>query len=188
MSGTLRLTVAEGAGKVRQGGVIAYPTEAVFGLGCDPANEQAVRRILALKSRPASAGLILIADRFDRFQPYIGALEPGAEAPALRTWPGPVTWLFPRSTAVPDWLAGSHPTIALRVTDHPLCRELCASLESALVSTSANPRGEEPARSVEEVNTFFGDRIDGVVEGALGSQAQPSQIRDLATGQTIRAG
>ena len=112
------LTVTQAAAHLRSGAIIAYPTEAVFGLGCDPGSEQAVRRLLALKKRPAAAGLILIADSYERFSPFVAPIGKGIQQKAMSTWPGPVTWLFPRAAGVPDWLAGDHDTIALRITHH----------------------------------------------------------------------
>lgn len=182
------LTITEGAGCLAEGGVIAYPTEAVYGLGCDPDKESAVREILELKSRPASAGLILIADRMERFAPYVSPVGRDLEARALAAWPGPVTWLFPRAPGVPDWLAGVHETIALRVTAHAGCRALCEAFGGPIVSTSANPRSEEPARSAEQVARFFPDQLCGIVAGELGGGDQPSEIRDLASGRVLRKG
>jgi len=182
------LTIEEGAGCLHDGGVIAYPTEAVYGLGCDPGNESAVRTILELKSRPASAGLVLIADQPERFAPYIRPVDEAHWEPALASWPGPVTWLFPRAPGVPDWLAGSHPTIALRVTAHEGCRALCRAFGGPVVSTSANPRGEEPARTTDDVERYFSAELCGILAGELGEQNQPSEIRDLLTGKVIRSG
>lgn len=173
---------------LRDGGVIAYPTEAVFGLGCDPANERAVRSILQMKQRSASAGLILIGDCLERFEPYIPPLRREHRQRALEAWPGPVTWLFPRAAGVPDWLAGEHETIALRIPAHPVCRSLCAAFGGAIVSTSANPGGAEPARSAERVREYFDQGLCGVVEGDLGEEPRPSEIRDLLTGHVLRAG
>lgn len=182
------LTIRQAAQCLFEGGVIAYPTEAVYGLGCDPDNESAVRRILELKDRPVTAGLILIADRLDRFVPYIEPVSPEQKQLALEAWPGPVTWLFPRAPQVPDWLAGDHDTIALRITAHPVCRHLCEAFGGAIVSTSANPGGELPARSAAEVGAFFGPDLCGIVEGELGGGEQPSEIRDLVSGRIFRAG
>ena len=182
------LTVSQAAECLREGRVIAYPTEAVYGLGCDPLNEAAVRRVLELKSRPAEAGLILIADRLERFRRFVRTVDDTLLDRALATWPGPVTWLFPRAAGVPDWLAGSHPTIALRVTAHPLCQALCQAFGGAIVSTSANPRAAEPARTPEQVTEYFGDALCGIVEGPLGAGERPSEIRDLATGHVLRTG
>lgn len=157
-------------------------------MGCDPTNETAVLRVLQLKKRPAAAGLILIADRFERFEPFVGSVSPVQLDRALASWPGPVTWLFPRGSGVPDWLAGTHRTIALRITAHPVCRQLCAGFNGAIVSTSANPSELEPARTPEQVQAYFGDSLCGIVEGALGESARPSEIRDLSTGRIIREG
>jgi L-threonylcarbamoyladenylate synthase len=182
------LTPRQAAQCLVEGDVIAYPTEAVYGLGCDPDNEAAVRRILRLKSRPASAGLILIADCLERFAPYIEPVAAELRDRALDAWPGPVTWLFPRAAGVPDWLAGTHSTIALRLTAHAGCRALCEAFGKPVVSTSANPRNEEPARSAEEVANYFPDQLCGIMAGELGTGDQPSEIRDLASGRVIRAG
>lgn len=181
------LTIDQAAQYLREGRIIAYPTEAVFGLGCDPDNETAVRQLLTLKGRPLSAGLILIADRFERFEPYIKPVSSVLRRQAGSSWPGPVSWLFPRADSVPDWLAGKHDTIALRLTAHPLCRALCAAFEGAIVSTSANPSSAEPARSAGQVEEYFGSFLGGVVEGALGGDEKPSEIRDLVSGEVIRA-
>jgi L-threonylcarbamoyladenylate synthase len=188
LAGAPTLSISEAAQFLRNGQVVAYPTEAVYGLGCDPSNEAAVRHVLQLKERPEAAGLILIGDRFERFEPFVGALPPGQLDRAMATWPGPVTWLFPRGAGVPDWLAGAHPTIALRVTAHPVCRELCAAFGGAIVSTSANPRAAEPARTADRVTAYFGDALAGIVQGELGRESRPSEIRDLATGRVIREG
>jgi L-threonylcarbamoyladenylate synthase len=188
MPGGALLSLEQSVQCLRDGQVLAYPTEAVYGLGCDPVCESAVRRILELKSRPAAAGLILIADEFERFESFVGAVAPPDIDRALASWPGPVTWLFPRAPSVPDWLAGSHPTIALRVSAHPVCRALCAAFGGAIVSTSANPAGQEPARSAAAVADYFGSGLCGVAEGELGRQDRPSEIRDLASGRVLRAG
>lgn len=180
------LTVGEAAERLRAGRVIAYPTEAVYGLGCDPMHEPAVRQLLAIKGREPAAGLILIADRYERFLPFVGKVGDEQLATARSNWPGPVTWLFPRAPAVPDWLAGDHPTIALRVTAHPVSRALCAAFSGPIVSTSANPAGAAPARTATAVAGYFGDRIAGIVEGSLGGRRTPSEIRDLATGRVLR--
>ena len=179
------LSIPEAADHLRAGRVIAYPTEAVYGLGCDPGSESGVRAILHLQQRSPDAGLILIADSFDRLRPVVDVTGINLDA-AIATWPGPVTWLIPRAASVPDWLAGTHPTIAVRVTDHPVCRSLCAAFGGPIVSTSANPSTEPPARSAAEVHGYFGTNIAGIVSGALGERQQPSEIRDLATGAVIR--
>lgn len=182
------LSVQQAARLLKAGKVIAYPTEAVFGLGCDPHNGQAVHHLLALKQRSPDAGLILIADRYEFFQPFIGQVADAQLKVALASWPGPVTWLFPRASTVADWLAGKHPTIALRLTAHPVCRALCAAFGGAIVSTSANVAGQPAPYSTKQVSHYFPEGLAGIVEGELGGRELPSEIRDLATGQLIRAG
>lgn len=181
------LTIEQAAQVLRNGGVIAYPTEAVYGLGCDPFDHDAVGRVLELKGRPESAGLILISGTFSAFDDFVGPVESTELERVKGTWPGPVTWLFPKSAQVPGWISGDHDTVALRVTDHPVCGRLCAAFGGAIVSTSANRSGEEPARSKAQVEAYFGGGIAGIVEGELGGQEQPSEIRDLRTGDVIRS-
>lgn len=182
------LDTGSAVARLRAGKVIAYPTEAVYGLGCDPQNEAAAREILTLKGRHAEAGFVLIASCFSQLEPWIGDVDQALVERAMRTWPGPVTWLFPRGAHVPDYVAGAHPTVALRITAHMPSRALCDAFGSALISTSANPSSREPARSAAEVADYFGDRIAGILEGELGNSARPSEIRDLASGKVIRHG
>ena len=182
------LDTASAVEQLRQGKVIAYPTEAVYGLGCDPKNEAAALEILALKGRHTKAGFVLIASCFSQLEPWIADLDEALVARAMSAWPGPVTWLFPRAAQVPDYIAGNHPTIALRITAHGPSRALCDAFGSALVSTSANPSAREPARDAAQVDAYFGNRIAGILEGSLGDSAKPSEIRDLVSGKVIRRG
>ena len=171
---------------IRDGGVIAYPTEAVFGLGCDPGNPLATARLLALKSRPWQKGLILVASTLQQLKPWVQPPAGDRLRTLQRSWPGPLTWLLPASDTCPTWLTGTHDTLAVRVSAHPVVRSLCDTLGGAIVSTSANIGGRPPARSVLEVRLRFGKRIDFVLPGALGNRQQPSRIRDLASGRIIR--
>ena len=180
------LDTAAAVERLRSGQVIAYPTEAVYGLGCDPANESAVRKLLSLKDRPESAGLVLIASEYSQLQAWIAEIDQSLVEKAMQTWPGPVTWLFPRAMGVPDYLAGNHDTIAVRLTAHEPSRALCNAFGSALVSTSANPTAAEPARSAGEVEDYFGHHIAGILAGPLGGAENPSEIRDLLHDNIIR--
>ena len=134
------LNASEAAHCLENGQLIAYPTEAVFGLGCDPRNEKAVRTLLSLKQRPASAGLILIGSSFEQFAPWVAQVPTGQLQVAESTWPGPVTWLFPRAPGVPDLVAGNHETIAVRITAHEPSRALCDAFGCALISSSSGRR------------------------------------------------
>ncbi len=171
---------------LRRGGVIAYPTEAVYGLGCDPRREGPVRRILALKRRPAGKGLILIAADFAQLKPWLLPLPAADRDRVMATWPGPVTWLLPARPTAPRWLRGAHATLAVRVTAHPQAATLCRVAGTALVSTSANLSGRSPARTALAVRRQFGTGIDVLLAGALGGASRPSEIRDLATGRVMR--
>jgi L-threonylcarbamoyladenylate synthase len=188
MSTSASLDPEQAAQHLLRGEVIAYPTEAVYGLGCDPGNEKAVLHLLSLKNRSPDAGLILVADHYEQFLPFIGEVNEQQLEQAMDSWPGPVTWLFPRAATVPDWLAGKHPAIALRLSAHPVCRELCRQFGGPIVSTSANPSGSPPPRSRDLVDQYFPQGLAGVVEGELGGREMPSEIRDLATGKVIRVG
>jgi L-threonylcarbamoyladenylate synthase len=177
---------AQAAALLRAGGVIAYPTEAVYGLGCDPANEAAVLRILALKQRSVDKGLILIAADAVQLHSYIEPRLFAANSEVHASWPGPHTWLFPCKTGTPAWLTGVYNTLAVRVTAHPVAAGLCRAFGGAIVSTSANPAGAEPARDSKTVTSYFNGEIDMIVDGAVDTTAQVSSIRDARTGQQFR--
>lgn len=171
---------------IHAGGLIAYPTEAVYGLGCDPLNASAVQHLLALKNRPMHKGLILIAADLGQLQPFILPLNSDDEAAVNATWPGPVTWLLPACPETPRWLRGHHDTLAVRVTGHPLAAALCRQLGHPLVSTSANRSGQTPARSSLAVRRQLGPALELIISGPLGNQTRPTSIRDLASGRILR--
>lgn len=179
--------VAAATAALRAGGVIAYPTEAVWGLGCDPFSEPAVLRVLQLKQRDRSTGLILIGSGFDQLQPLIGPVPRARMTRMRETWPGPVTWVVPVTGEVPPWICGRHHSVALRVTDHPVARALCEAFEGPLVSTSANVTGGVPARSENEARAMFPEGIDAWVPGETGDAAGPTEIRDALSGEVLRA-
>ncbi len=173
---------------VRSGGLVAYPTEAVYGLGCDPRNEAAVRRLLALKRRPPHKGLILIAADFAQLAPFLQPLTSADHARLAATWPGPYTWLIPARSDTPRWLRGRHDTLAVRVTAHPLAAALCRTCGHPLVSTSANLSGHPPARGALAVRRQLGAAIDYLLPGSTGGAARPTEIRDLRSGRRVRGG
>lgn len=180
----------QAARAIAGGAVIAYPTEAVYGLGCEPRDGTAVRRLLALKQRPESAGLILIAADFAALEPFLLPLPDARMDAIAATWPGPHTWLLPAHPDTPRWLTGRHDTLAVRVTAHPiaaaLCRASAARGSGTLVSTSANRRGYLPARSALAVRTRLGNGPDLIVTGPCGGLDRPSMIRDGRTGRILR--
>ena len=178
-------TIRQAVKTLRSGGVIAYPTEAVFGLGCDPWDEPAVLKLLDIKQRPWHKGLILIASDFNQLTDFIEPLPTEILKQIEATWPGPVTWLLPAKDTTPDYLTGQHDTIAVRVTAHPIAHELCQAAGHALVSTSANIAGLTPASTLRQVRWQL-PNIDTIVTGQCGKATQPSQIRDAQTGALIR--
>jgi len=173
---------------IHTGGVIAYPTEAVFGLGCDPLNEAAVEKLLALKQRSPDKGLILIAAEFAQLEAFLKPLDDALMQRVANTWPGPVTWLVSAKAHVPIWLRGSSNTLAVRVTAHPIASALCRHAGCAIVSTSANLAGQHPARSADAVRQAFGAAIDFLLDGPLGNSDRPTEIRNAISGEIIRAG
>ncbi|MXP50715.1 L-threonylcarbamoyladenylate synthase type 1 TsaC [Pantoea sp. Eser] len=169
--------------------VIAYPTEAVFGLGCDPDSESAVMALLALKQRPVEKGLILIAADYSQLEPYISDRELSViqRERMFASWPGPVTFVVPVPPQTPSWLTGQFDSLAIRVSDHPDVQVLCRTFGKPLVSTSANLSGQPPCRMVEEVKRQFGDEFP-VLSGNTGGRQNPSEIRDVISGELIRQG
>ncbi|EEQ07983.1 L-threonylcarbamoyladenylate synthase type 1 TsaC [Yersinia bercovieri] len=174
---------------LQQEEVIAYPTEAVFGLGCDPDSEKAVNALLALKQRPWQKGLILIAANYEQLKPYIddSTLSDLQRETIFSCWPGAVTWVIPARAETPRWLTGSFDSLAVRVSDHPLVQQLCLQYGKPLVSTSANLSGREPCRTDEEVRIQFGPSLP-VLFGKVGGRLNPSEIRDAITGKQFRQG
>ncbi|NNM60217.1 MAG: threonylcarbamoyl-AMP synthase [Legionellales bacterium] len=180
------LNQTEAIDTLKKGGIIAYPTEAVFGLGCDPDNLASVTRLLSIKKRPSNKGLILIAASWEQLQPYLKFPTDAQLKTLMRSWPGPVTWLVPARDTVSALVKGEHTTLAVRITAHPIARELCQQFNKPLISTSANYLSEPPCRSAEEVAEVFKNEIDYIVQGETNSLARPTEIRDLLSGKIVR--
>lgn len=177
----------EASQSLRLGGVIAYPTEAVWGLGCDPMDARASLRLLSLKQRSWTKGLILVASSTDQLCGYVApSIDDSAWQRATATWPGPATWVFPCSPSAPPWITGAQDSIALRVSDHPIVRALCDRFGGAIVSTSANRASHPPAQSATQVRLAFADELDMIVPGSLGGLDRPTAIRDVNTGEALR--
>ena len=174
------------AAYVRQGGVIAYPTEAVYGLGCDPLQADAVLRLIDLKQRPWQKGVILLASCWSQVAPYV-VVDGQMQAKLMDSWPGPYTWLVPAQPWVPWWIRGRHSQVAVRITDHPLAAALCDHVGHAVVSTSANPAGRPAAKARTDLDPGFAAGIDMWLSGELGGLSQPTQIRDVCTDMIIRS-
>ena len=168
------------------GGVIAYPTEGVFGLGCLPDDVDAVARILTIKKRSPLKGLILIAARPRQLRDWIDA---GVRDSLPEPDPAqPVTWIVPPAARVPAIVTGDNPGLAVRITTNPVAAALCDAVDMPIVSTSANVAGRPVARNALILRRNFGHLVDYVVPGECGPASGPSEIRELATGRVLRPG
>lgn len=171
---------------IQAGGLLAYPTEAVIGLGCDPFNQAAVQRLLDLKRRPADKGLILIANSWSQLEDLLLPLSSEQLTKMQASWPGPTTWLVPCKASVPRWLKGRFESLAVRIPGHGIAREICNAAGSPLVSTSANFSGEEAAVKTSQLPKPLVDALDFVFPADAGTAPAPSQIIDLLTGAVVR--
>ena len=170
---------------LNQGGVIAYPTEAVFGLGCFPEDVYSVARILALKGRSARKGLILIAASLEQLDSYVDYPDDDMRQKVSATWPGSITWVLPAKENTPGWITGYKGTVAVRVSVHPVVQALCKKV-GVIVSTSANPARKTPATNAFKVRSYFGNGIDYILCGNTGGKELPTEIRDALSGNVLR--
>ncbi len=178
---------------IQQGEVIAYPTEAVFGLGCDPSNEQAFLKLLAIKQRPIEKGVILIASTVEQVLPWAKLLNENWTDTVLASWQAteqpikgikPITWILPAQPNTPKWLTGGRDTIAVRISQHSTVVQLCNALNSAVVSTSAN-LFQQPAITSAEVCQKIFPNIP-ILSGQTQGLSAPSQIWSAKTLKQIR--
>jgi L-threonylcarbamoyladenylate synthase len=170
---------------VRQGGVIAYPTETVYGLGCDPLCAEAVSEINRLKQREAGKGLILLASRLQQLDAFIEISDRNDRA-AIVGEHEPTSWIVPAKNTAPDWITEGQGTIGVRITTHPLVIQLCDQLGHALVSTSANPAGKKPALNSLQLHRYFDGLVDSMLISNHNCTGKPSKIRRLNSRQLLR--
>ncbi|MGO1400502.1 MAG: L-threonylcarbamoyladenylate synthase [Moraxellaceae bacterium] len=199
-------SVVQAAQWLKSGQLLAYPTESVWGIGCDPYDLKAVRRILTIKQRPESKGMIVITDSIERLAPLLEPLTEAQRHPIVTSWHSDSentdpqyqqahTWLLPIPNtlvrSIPTWITGQHQTVAVRVIAHPVVRQLCRQLVSEqnpfglLVSTSCNPSGQAPAVTLDDAYHYFSEQVCYLQGQTLG-YTLPSQIRDAMTGSIIR--
>lgn len=184
--------ITEAVNSLYAGKIIAYPTEAVWGLGCDPYNKNAIKRLISLKERDSTKGLILVASRLEHCREMLTELSDehlrkleDSTAKSVST-DRATTWLIPANNNVPIGVRGGHKSFALRISKHPTIVALCEAFKLPIISTSANPSGERPASTLNEARAFFGDAISNYIVGELGLQKAPSEIRDLITNEVVR--
>lgn len=171
---------------LKSGGVVACPTEGVWGLACIASNESAVERVIELKARDVGKGLILIGASLEQISPLLAPLEPAWRSRMESAWPGPVTFVVPAARNVSPQLTGGRLTLAVRVSAYPILAALTESLCEPIVSTSANISGEKTLKTPTAIKRVFGDQLDGIVTGSLGGRRKPSDIIDVRTGRRLR--
>ena len=204
-------SVVQAAHWLKKGQLLAYPTESVWGIGCDPFNQQAVMQLLTIKQRPIDKGMIVVTDSPSRLTTLLEGLTVVERQTVLDSWQNDSinatakqahTWLLPipknLPITIPSWITGAHDSVAVRVIDHPLVKQLCAQMVSEsnpygfVVSTSCNQSGEPPAISLSEAQDYFlNDRLHlnegvGYLKGKTLGYQLPSQIGDALTGEIIR--
>ena len=171
---------------IHASGIIAYPTETVWGLGCDPFDGAALNRIIKIKQRDAHKGLILVGSDISQFDFLLDGIDQQQRSQLEDSWPGPVTYLVAHNNKVHPLVHGQFATVAIRVSSHPLVQELCEAVGGPIVSTSANFAGRPTARSAIQARKLLGHKIDFILAGPLGSSNSPSRIIDLRSGRVLR--
>ena len=170
---------------IKKGEIIAYPTEAVYGIGCDPWNQKSVEKIYKIKKRVSNKPFILVASDINHLNNLIniGSLTDDV----LSSWPGHVTWLIPALSEAPQWLIdGSTGLIAIRISNHKIIKQICSIFGKPIISTSANMSSEKPFISKEDMTKNFSSSVPLLVEGEIGSYPNTSIIKNMLTGEKIR--
>lgn len=172
---------------LKQGGLIAYPTEAVYGIGCLADKTETIERLLRLKQRPIEKGLILLAADLTQLDTYIKPLDSGLQSKLMASWPGPTTWIVPARTHTSRLIRGQFDSIAIRISDHPIVQAICQQCSQPLISTSANITGKAMSYTPLEVRLHFSDQLDYILNGPLGDNLTPTTIKDALTDQVLRS-
>jgi L-threonylcarbamoyladenylate synthase len=171
---------------LRNNGVIAYPTEAIYGLGCDIYSESAIKRILDMKQRPSNKGLIIVASSWQQVSHLTTSINHENLTRIMESWPSHTTWVFPASPKSPKLITGAHDSIAIRITNHPIVSAICEEFSGPIVSTSANIQAQQPARTSDDTIKVFGNKIDFVYPGVIKGNNSPSKIIDATTLKVLR--
>lgn len=182
----MRWPIYQASNVLHTSGVIAYPTETVWGLGCDPFNENALERVIQIKRRDAHKGLILVAANIEQFDFLLHDQDESVIEKLKASWPGAVTWLVPHKNRVPKLVHGQFDTVAIRVSSHPMVQQLCKEFGGPIVSTSANFSGKPTVKSAIQAKCVLGPYLDFILSGPTGLANAPSRIIDMQTGRVIR--
>lgn len=171
---------------LQRGGIIAYPTEFCYGLGCDPRNPRALRTLLRLKKRPQHKGLIVIGQDLNQLTPLLFRLPETLQTTLNQTWPAAKTYVLPCKTNTPILLRGKNRNaLAVRVPKHHLARQLCSLAKTPLVSTSCNRAKHRPCKNEREAKRLFGHQV-WVIGGNTSGAKRPSEIIDWQSGAKLR--
>lgn len=178
--------IRQAARRIAQGGVVAYPTESVYGLGCDPLNPHAVMSLLALKNRGWEKGLIVVASQLEQLAGYIQPDQLTGLQQAIQSQSEPTSWLVAANPELPLWIRGKHDSVVIRVSRHPVIVDLCQQLKQPIISTSANPSNKPPANDALQVRRYFGNALDYILSSDTACNNPPSQILQFPDRRRIR--
>jgi L-threonylcarbamoyladenylate synthase len=184
MMDILQREIEKGAKILQKGGVVAFPTDTVYGLGSDAFNSTAVERIYGIKNRPKHRQLPLLIADAERLTTLANPIPEIAWFLARRFWPGGLTLVLTKIDSLPAYLA-SGPAIAVRVPNHPACLALIQRLGNPIIGTSANISGQPAALTAEEVGQQLGGKIDFIINGGKCPGGKESTVVDATREPSI---
>jgi L-threonylcarbamoyladenylate synthase len=170
---------------LRSGGLVAFPTETVYGLGADASNPQAVRRIFEVKGRPAQHPVIVHLASAEALSRWARDVPPAAAVLAQRFWPGPLTLVLKRAPGVIDEVTGGQDTVGLRVPSHPIAQALLRSFAGGIAAPSANRFGRLSPTTAQHVRDELGESVDLILDGGACEVGIESTILDLSSGAPV---
>lgn len=169
---------------IRRGGIIAYPTDTIYGLGCNPFNIEAVERINTIKQRPANKQFILLAAHIDQVRSLIVLDSDHKSLISLST--EPTSWIVKASQHAPCWLTDKDNSLTFRISKNETVEKLCSALGHAVISTSANISGKKPAKNALEIHRYFHNTVDKILASNKKLTGSPSKIIRLCDNHIIR--
>ena len=170
---------------IKEGKILIYPTESIFGLGCDPFNEQACQKINSLKQRSNKAGLICLINNIKHLNTLAAPLRTTDYEQIRKSKTKHISWILPAKSGLPKWLIGPNNTICVRLSNDSSINELCSALDQAIISTSANEQGMPAANTIEQAKKIFKNQVDYYLDLPLGDKQKASKILTI-TGKIIR--
>ncbi len=171
---------------LHDGEIIIYPTESIYGIGCDPWNESSVNKIYEIKNRPSNKPMIIVGSDIAQIEKLVDVRS--LNRSVIDSWPGHSTWLIPSNKSCPPWLKDAITAkVAIRISEHETVKKLCIDFGKPLISTSANLSEVLPSKDKAEIEKIFSSSIEYIVEGLLGGSESPSIIRDMLTGEIVRS-